>query len=212
MAGVMDDLAIGFVHGPRWDAYFGLSLVRIARELDISKWISYPSGPTIDIGRNTIVDLFLESDKDYLFMVDTDMTFSPQMLHSLHEKRNPDWVLSALCYTESGTPVPKVHATDDEGNEGFKVISVNPEKPLVEVAMCGAAFTIVHRGIYEKVGANYAHSSRPYYAFTERYPRAGEDAEFCARAAESGFKTVVDCTVVPGHRKVKTIGNTSVPD
>lgn len=209
----MDDVALGMVHGSTWDAYFGLSLIRVARDIpELDKWIAIPSGPTIDIGRNSIVESFLASGKEWLFMVDTDMTFSPGMLRSMYEKRNPEWVLSGLCMANGRTWVPKVEAVDENGNPGFRLMEPNPEKPLVEVAMTGAAFTIAHRTVYEKVAADYGHTSRPWYAFTERYPKTGEDAEFCARAREAGFKIVIDCTVRPGHRKVQCLGNYSIPE
>lgn len=207
----MKDLAIGFIHGSTWDPFFGLSLVRVARELDIGKWISVPCGAMIDAGRNKVVEAFLASDKDYLLMVDTDMTFSPSMVASLYDKRSPDYILSGLCKAEDGSFVPKVQREVD-GATRFFVIEPNPEKPLVEVTLCGAAFTLVHRSVYEKVAAEYGHVSRKWYAFTERFSNAGEDAEFCARAAEVGFKTVVDCTVTPGHRKTKTIGGDTIPE
>lgn len=204
----MDDTAIGlcFSEARGWDAYFGLSMIRLARDIpSLGKWIAYPSGPMIDKARNQIVRDFLESDKEYLLFVDTDMTFSPKMVHDLWEKRSHDTVLSGLCKDHGGLPVAKVRR-----ETGWHAITETDA--MVEVDMTGCAFAIASRETYEKVLANAQDPEFAWYEFNGEPNVRGEDAVFCTRAKNVGHRIVIDGSIRPGHRKMSCVGNQAVPE
>jgi hypothetical protein len=204
----LEDTAIGFCFSEArgWDAYFGLSMIRIARELPaLGKWIAYPSGPMIDKARNQIVRDFLASDKEYLLFVDTDMTFSPGMVQRLWENRSHDTILSGLCKDHGGLPVAKVRKDDG----WYAIIET---ESIVSVDMTGCAFVIASRETYEKVLANARDEEFAWYEFHGEPGVRGEDATFCVRAKAIGHQVHVDGSIRPGHRKLQTIGAPAVPE
>lgn len=195
----MRDLAIGFVHGPAWDAYFGLSLARSVRELAFGALLPQESSAKIDLTRNLVVEAFLASPCEWLLMVDTDQTFSPSMVRTLYGKRG-DHILAGYTLASDGSSAARIR-----GDDGRYYPIDDPGDEVVKVTVAGG-FTLTSRTVFEKVQAEgYV---RPWYAFTDR---AGEDGEFCLRAAECGFDVLVDGAVRPGHRKVRALGNTDLP-
>jgi hypothetical protein len=152
----------------------------------------------VDKARNAVVEAFLKTDSEYLMFIDTDMTFTPQMVVDLVSKASEDRIISGFCLGRDGYPVAKVRRDD-------KWYPIKRPDGVTKVDITGAAFTIAHRDLYAKMAPVFS-EARPWYAFTEKYDQIlGEDATFCLRAAELGFLVLVDGTISPGHRKVKEV-------
>lgn len=203
------DLALGYIFGDSVDPYFAISLGRMMADTDVFP-IGIPSGPKIDTGRNLVVEAFLTTKKDWLLMVDTDMTWSPKMVKRLYDHRDEGAVLSGLCGTAEAHYVPAVRNPD---GPGFFYIA-EPKDQVIEVAYTGAAFMLAHRSLYEKMRIEH-NNEMPWFRFStdrENAKDMGEDCEFCFRATDMGFRVLVDGSVRPGHRKKTTIGNVCIPD
>jgi hypothetical protein len=190
----MKDLTVGFIHGERWDAQFGVSLLKLLAAYPTISVLPIQSGPAIDKGRNYLVDQFLDGPREWLLMVDSDMTFSPDDVARVYHHRDQDLIVGGLPVSSDGIPTARKRLEDG------KFHAVIPTPKCVEVDYVGAAFMFAHRSVYEKVRAEGF--VRPYFAFTDDH---GEDAEFCYRARALGYRVVADGMIRPGHRKTMTL-------
>lgn len=194
----MTDLTIGYCHREEVNAFFAESIRVVAASMPV-RWCTQFSGPMVDKARNAIVEKFLATKSEYLLFVDTDMIFTPRMVVDLMAKASEDRIIGGLCLAVDGTPTARVR------KDGMWY-PIKPTPDVMAVDYTGAAFTVAHRDIYEKMKPHYS-EARPWYAFTERDGQSsGEDAEFCRRASELGFHVLVDGSIRPGHRKGCTIG------
>jgi hypothetical protein len=191
------DITIGVVRPQYVDGAWHDCMMDLARTVPF-RYCVQESGPMVDKARNAVVEAFLGTDSEYLMFIDTDMTFTPQMVVDLVSKAQEDRIISGFCLGRDGYPVARVR------REGMWYPIKRPDG-VSKVDITGAAFTICHRDIYSKMQPVFS-VARPWYAFTERDEQIiGEDAEFCLRAAELGFLVLVDGTISPGHRKVAEV-------
>lgn len=175
---------------PLWHA----SMMRLARETKC-RFIEIPSGPAVDKGRNLVVEVFLQTDSDYLLMVDTRHMFSLDDVERLWNQRSPDRIIGGLCRARDGSWASRMQSPEG----GWYPIDDTNE--VVEVEITGGAFLLIGREVLEKVKAQGFY--RPWFAFTDHY---GEDGEFCRRARELGYKVLVNGSVRPIRRQVVSLG------
>lgn len=156
--------------------------------------------------RNKIVKKFLESDKDYLMFIDSDIIFSRNHLNKLRAKCKDIiggvYLKKMLPYS----PVSNGHLeTLDDG--------------LMIMREIGTGFMMIHRRVFERLIAEYPNIEyRPdddedkgkYYDFFgvgkwdgEKANSGGrylsEDYYFCAMAREVGYKIHYDPSILVGH-------------
>lgn len=172
-------------------------------------------------GRNQIVEQFLElTDIDWLWFVDTDQTFDPDVLDRMvavaHPTERP--ILGALVFSFNvDEPVQKTWPTiwtwKDEGPSRWSTVPrdvlLGPEHG---VHATGAGCVLIHRSVFEKMHeTGYGAGSWPYFAYSEWTNPAGEpdvmgeDLTFMARAGALGFPIHVDSRIKVGHRKAITV-------
>ncbi len=138
--------------------------------------------------RNTLVELTLESGADYLWFMDDDHAFSPDILMRLLD-HDLDLVLP-LCFTRSA-PFPPVDFTERVGDDRYLPIYL-PEQDrsgLVELVAGGTAGMLIHRRVLEAMDG-------PYWF---EYGAASEDILFCNKAVDLGFSLYCDLSVRLGH-------------
>jgi len=166
----------------------------------------------IDIARNSLVQRFLETDADYLWMLDQDAVFLPGTLDRLISRRMP--IVSALemmrlpgvCYpmalkgphdTELGQykiQAPEVYQwvaksdLDATSNEP-QILPDVPQDSLMETGFTGCHCLLMRRDVLEEM-------EPPWF---QGYEPGGEDQYFCEKAFEMGVPTYVDLSVVVGH-------------
>ena len=164
-------------------------------------------GSVITIARRNLVDIFLKSDFDYIFWVDSDMKFpidAPMRLLA----RNKEIV--GANYRRRRFPNPNF--TGMQGSAGtfteFQTTDQSPAMELIDVLPHG--LVLVKRAVYEKI-------PQPHY-LQEYIPslnlEIGEDIYFCQQAQKAGYEIWCDQEL---SREVAHIGifhfnyNLSVP-
>lgn len=160
-------------------------------------------------GRNEIVQRFLASDSEWLFMVDADMAFPADTVDRLVAAADPDTapVVGGLCLGMRIVGVDDAHMPQVEtfptmyrivtvGDEtGFAPFDTYPENQLVQVAATGAACLLVHRSAAERVQQGFGPT------WFSQLGHAGEDMSFCLRLANCEIPVHVHTGIRVGHQK-----------
>jgi hypothetical protein len=138
--------------------------------------------------RNKLCQMVLDSDAKYLWFMDDDHAFSPDILHRLlaHEK---DLVVP-VCFTRSA-PFPPVDFVERVGDDRYLPVYL-PEMPpsgLVQLAAGGTAGMLIHRSVIEALDG-------PEWF---EYGAASEDILFCNKAIDAGFELYCDLGTRLGH-------------
>ena len=164
--------------------------------------------------RNLAVKEFLESDVEWLFWLDSDMGFEPNVLQKLmgaaHETERP--IIGGLCFAnwEVGAdgmlghrtiPRPTIYADADGRYRGVEWFPVNK---LVRTAATGSACVLIHRSVLEKVKAKFGEVW--YDRITSKHSvLLGEDVSFCERATACGVPLFVHTGARTNHAKTSWI-------
>jgi hypothetical protein len=174
------------------------------------------SGP-----RNGLVRQFLAyGQADWLFMVDTDMTFSPDTLERLLEFADPDKapIVGGLCFgfDENGEVQPTLYGLDGEADD-VKVVRYHewPPDTMWQVAATGAACLVIHRSALEAMRDAQVPNRNGRLGFNDAFPwfqetehdgaPVGEDITFCWRANLLQIPVHVNTAVQVGHIKKRLL-------
>ena len=180
--------------------------------------IHLQSGPRIAEARSQIVDHFLQhppyQEAEWLWMLDSDMTFQPDTLERLMEVADRDEapIVGGLCF---GGGLHRMFPTiyrgvQEDGGVAIEPMDDYPRDQLVKVAATGAACLLVHRDVFVAMGQAFGTNSdgrpNPYPWFSEglcdwKGRPYGEDTAFCMRAQQLGFPVFVDTRIKLGHVK-----------
>jgi len=196
-------VAAAFVHPGTVSTAFVLSLRATP---GVSEWLEQRSGPNVARARNLLVERFLATEYEWLWMVDTDMSWSSDALGRLLDDGLD--VVGGLCFgVGEGRPIPTIFDTITLAGEDVIVrVESYPRDRLVSCVATGAAFLLVHRDVLEAVRSRGFSAAFPWFQETERdgYP-VGEDVTFCLRARECGYQVHVDTRVKVGHAKTVVV-------
>lgn len=223
-----DDKAIvGYLHPGMVHAGFVRSLInliahdgtRSRRLCDGGGVIEHQAGANLSGPRNDLVRAFLKQRAEWLLMVDADMTFPPDALDRLIDKADRDErpIVGGLCFglEADGAHTPTLFDVA-QGSDGLPQVVRHRDYPpdaLVRVAGTGAAFLLVHRGVFERFDAHQPEPATtafsrvyPYFAETEYFGKPiGEDLTFCFRAGFLGIPVHVDTGCLIGHLKIRQL-------
>jgi hypothetical protein len=164
-------------------------------------------GSVITIARRNLTDIFLKSDFDYIWWVDSDMKFPIDAPIRLL-KRNK--ALVGANYRRRRFPNPSF--TGMMGSSGqFKEFETRDDSPPMElIDVLPHGMVLAHRSVYEAI-------PQPHYLqeyIPELNLEIGEDIYFCQKAQKAGFEVWCDQEL---SREVAHIGifhfnyNLSVP-
>jgi hypothetical protein len=177
--------------------------------------LGFRSSANISSARNAMCEKMLaESDAEWLWMVDTDMTFDPDTLERLLAEADPDKapIVGALCFgQEEHLLFPTMYDLVGEDKDNLQFIRYQqwPENAMFQVFATGAACLLIHRSALEAV-RDYRHDdgrtgfSPVFPWFQEREFNGGpmgEDVTFCFRAGMAGLPVHVHTGVTCGHVK-----------
>jgi hypothetical protein len=217
-------VVLAYCSGAQWDAGFGESLVDLifydeekARRLrDGGGILGWKSGVNVSSARNSICEKFLRHDRaEWLWMLDTDMTFPPDTLERLLAEADPDKapIVGGLCFgNDNGRYFPTLY--DLAGTEGdVQFVRYHEWAPdsMMQVFATGAACLLIHRTALEKI-RDFPNPNRPgEIGFSRAFPWfqetdfngrvMGEDITFCLRAGTVGLPVHVNTAVSLGHVK-----------
>lgn len=159
------------------------------------------SGPRIEDTRNLMVEGFLDTDSEWLLMVDSDMTYPPDALHQLLEAADPDThpVVGGLCfgYQQDLGPFPTLYSWGVGGARVMFDVDAYPE--LCPVDATGAAFILFHRTVFEE---NAVDGPLPWFRRSIHDGKmVGEDITFCIWLRQEGVPIHVLTSLEIGHIK-----------
>jgi hypothetical protein len=188
--------------------------------IDIGRASANLAGP-----RNAIVKRFLAHTADWLLMVDSDMTFAPDIVERLLEYADPDNapIVGALCFgfDDKGEVQPTLYTLggDADDPEHLDVLRYHEWTPdsMFQVTATGTGCLLVHRSAFERMrdvvlpfrnGAENTAGRRgfndafPWFQETEHDGKpVGEDITFCWRAGLLEIPVFVNTAVQCGHIK-----------
>lgn len=218
-----DKVLICYVHSGEQVAYsWHESMLQMSFHFVASKHfgarlpIRYGTGGLVE-ARNTAVDRFLSQDEcDWLFWVDTDMGFEPDVIDRLMASADADErpVMGALCFINHATrddgfggsvtsakPSLFMWAKNPDGRTGFVPDVHYQRNSVVRCDGTGAACIIIHRSVFEAIrdkngGNYYGHMVNP-----DNGDIFSEDLSFCVRLAECEIPIHVDTSVQTTHYK-----------
>lgn len=216
---VIGYLQPGRVHGAFMESVLDLLVYDVAfhrRIVDGGGRLAFQAGANLSGPRNSLVRRFLEFGKaDWLWMVDSDMTFAPDTVERLLEFSDPAEapIVGGLCFgfDEQGDIQPTLFGlTGDE--ESPQVIRYHewPPEAMFQVAATGAACLLIHKGALERI-RDLEIPSRPGRGFNDAFPwfqevehdgsPVSEDITFCWRAGLAQIPIFVNTAVRLGHIK-----------
>lgn len=225
------DVAIGYCRPDSVDGAFAECLASL-QEHDmlgsqrIRQRIYVESGPRISPARNRIVArMLLDENLQWLLMLDTDMTFTPDLLDRMLEVADPNDerpIIGALCFAggRDFRIAPTIYVANPDAPPGELNLRQHldyPENAVIRVHGTGAACILIHRSVFEGLYAQFKDRTvYPWFAETEippgydngvRYDGAdiGEDITFSLRAVQAGFPIHVHTGIKVGHRKKVTL-------
>ena len=161
------------------------------------------SGSLVYASRDTLATLAVTKEFDYVLWLDSDMVFKPDTLIRMMDtlQKNELDILTGLCFRRVPPYTPTLF--DKLEMDGKNCIHTEfdeiPEE-LFEVGGCGFAAVLMKTDVFLDVSAKFGAMFTPI-------GQNGEDASFCMRARECGYKIFCDPKIVIGH-----VGNIVVDD
>lgn len=220
-------VSVGFLHPGHWSACFGSSLLDLmfydaahdGRIVRSGQWANIPKetgAAQIHAGRNKLMSTFLDdSPAEWLFMVDSDMGFAPDIVDRLVGSADPVErpVVGALAFANKSNGAGPMFARryracptlysmrETETEIGFLPMFDYPRDELVSVDATGAAAVLIHRTVGEKIRAEHGDRWFTPVELPKGPTEFGEDMSFCLRVAASGFPMFVDTAAKTTHDK-----------
>jgi len=175
------------------------------------------SSANISAARNQIAQGVVDSDAEWLFMVDTDMVFAPDVIDRLvaaaHPLTRP--VVGGLCFgIDNGSLFPTMYDLAGTVEDPSVVrYDVWPKDKLFPVFATGAACLLIHRTVLEKIRDHRDETTgRPFSPVNTWFEettfagmRMGEDVTFCYRAQRVGAPVHVHTGIHVGHVKTNVL-------
>lgn len=144
----------------------------------------------IPAARNLIAKTFLDSECEYLLMIDADMSSNPNLLDLATFDKD---VIGALCFINKDEGIiPTVHERYGHGYKVMDSVSVNT---LTEVDATGTGCLMIHRRVFEAMEPPYFE----YLLTEEGLLKLGQDYYFCMKAKQAGFRIWVHTKYIAAH-------------
>lgn len=157
----------------------------------------YFYGYNIDQVRNLIAHW--AQNYDYLFSVDSDISFPPDTLKKLlsHDK---DMVSGLYIQRKPGQHILEVYESTPSGGISNIPYAHIRNIPLVELASCGFGCVLVKSEVIRAIG----YPQFVYKSAIDHSNTVSEDVHFCIKAKEKGFKIYADTTILCQHHGATT--------
>lgn len=142
--------------------------------------------------RNTLVEIALDGGYDYLWFMDDDHSFGPDILMRLLAHDKP--LINPLCLTRTMPFIPCVYPTKlPEGEHVYLPVDFETAEAggVIEIQAGGCAGMLIRRDVLAAVKA------LPGRAF--EYGDRSEDITFCEKAKACGFDLFCDLGIPLGH-------------
>ena len=211
-------IAVGYLHPGEVSAVFSYSLLRTMLYEQVRAGVPphvfalrTASGQLVE-GRNQVMEAFLSTDAEWLFMVDSDMGFGHDTIERLIGDGTRPCV-GALCFgvKRQGDDDPVTMAVnlrcfptiygfvERDDDIGFQVITDYPRDEIVVASATGAACFVVRRDVVESIKDRYGTWFDQIVHPKGR--KFSEDMSFWVRVAGCGFPLVIDTSIRTSHDK-----------
>jgi len=217
---VISYLHPGLVHGAFMECVVDLLVYDTAFHKRIVQGggrLATQAGANLSGPRNGLVRKFLEYGKaDWLLMLDSDMTFKPNLVEALLEFADPEQapIVGGLCFgfDDKGDIQPTLFGLmGDEAHPQVIRYHEWPVEAMFQVAATGAACLLMHKSALQAM-RDFQHPARPgKRGFNDAFPwfqelehdgtPVSEDIAFCWRAGLVGIPVYVNTAVQLGHIK-----------
>lgn len=161
--------------------------------------VSFLIGSLVYDSRNKLAAMALDMEADYILWFDSDMVFEPdtleRMMKVLDEHSEID-VLSGLYFRRGHPFTPVLFGKLERKEDGtleHEGVENMPES-LFEVAGCGFGCVLMRTDMLLDIAAKEGGG-----VWFTPFLTAGEDASFCIRARENGYKIYCDPDISLGH-------------
>lgn len=174
-------------------ALFAQSLARLQKPE--GSVLAMKTGSLIYAARNDLATQSIKMDMDYVFWMDSDMTFPPNALVRMKqtlEERDLD-ILTGLYFRRVPPYSPVLFDRLDMSKEAcdYSEFDTIPDT-VFEVGGCGFGCVLMKTDVFFDVQLKFGNMFAPI-------GNNGEDVAFCWRARECGFKIYCDPSVQCGH-------------
>lgn len=142
-------------------------------------------GSVITIARRNLTDIFMNSDFDYAWWVDSDMKFPIDTPIRLLQRNVP---LVGCNYRRRRFPNPGFTGMMGKPGAFSELVTDDNSPAMQEVDVLPHGCVMVHRSVYER-------TPQPHYIqdyVTELNLEIGEDIYFCQKAKDAGFQVWCD--------------------
>lgn len=180
--------------------------------LDHPGWLIAVQTTNIAHARNVIVEAFLGTDADWLWFVDTDQVFNPNILERMVESADPVErpILSALVMSQRAGRVVPACGLWDPNLRDFVLPEMIPTVQHWPVGTTGTGCVLIHRSVLEAMRDEYSDDAFVWFKYAQHDRNGqpdmmGEDYVFSLRALRLGFGSTVDTSIEAGHVKQRTL-------
>lgn len=211
------DTLLGYLHPNEIAAVFHKSLFDLfgydlTHDRRIANWTDVRAATMgIPDARNKICSLFLESDCEWMFCIDSDMGFEQILLDQLlavaDAKERPVVGGLAFSFRESlpdgkngfrcfPSPTIMDYWQHDDGVYRYTARSHYPFNTMVKCGATGAACLVIHRSVIEKMAGHWFDRIQD-----ENGEWWGEDISFCHRLSELEIPLYIHTGIRTTHFK-----------
>ena len=159
--------------------------------------VAFQVGSLVYMSRNDLARRAIEMDADFIFWLDSDMVFDPDVLERLMKHfNNPDVDMVTGIYYRRVPPFSPVLFKSLEFEDGkatkWEEYDDPQEDGLFEIAACGFGCVLMRTEVAMSVQGRFGNMFAPI-------GDTGEDLAFRHRATECGFKIYCDPSFPLGH-------------
>lgn len=155
--------------------------------------VAFQIGSLVYTSRNDLVQIAIKQGCDYIFWLDSDMMFPPDVLVRMFEDLKHGDIVSGLYFRRVAPFTPVIYDKLDIDDTGCHYTEPKDiPDGIFEVAGCGFGCVLMPTDIMLDVLEKYGSPFTPINGI-------GEDLSFCWRARQLGFKIVCDPDIPLGH-------------
>jgi hypothetical protein len=222
----MGDVLLGYLHPNEVSASFHKSLLDlIGYDLSgprrLHSWAMVKCGIDVAGGRNDLASKFLDSDCDWLFMLDADMAFEPNTLDALLSVANAEHrpIVGGLAFAQRESvpdgmngfrcfPRPTLldWVPNDEGVHRFIGKAHYPVNTLMRVGATGGAILLIHRSVFERLSGAFGRDVFFDQSHDALGQKMGEDISFFDRCRQLDIPLWVHTGIRTTHYKHLWLG------
>lgn len=155
--------------------------------------VAFQIGSLIYTSRDSLCKKAIKMGADYVFWLDSDMVFNPDVLEQMFKNMEKDTIVTGLYFRRAAPFSPVLFDTLEviDGKVEHNEFEDIPDVPF-EVGGCGFGCVLMPTEAAVAVALNYQQMFTPMVG-------AGEDLSFCWRARQSGYKIICDPRIPLGH-------------